>query len=233
MYSHCGTNVGKVYNLCNISADEPLRMGQAAEQVSVLLDALHQVRDSRRKAVALARLSPLETGPAVHADHHRPPRPSLVLDTHLVDTRILGIEKLCRLDEGRIGDIRHPVWESAGVVVVTHNTTYCNESPALRWALQPQHLCRYCLPSFQGRKPPYAGQSSIFLVKIHTAEKIDIYYSSVAMAKVATIPGNTNKKGRTEARPVAMSPFMAGALRKRLWRLYFRRHSSEPVSQIA
>ena len=90
-------------------------MGQAAEQVTVLLDALHQVRNRRRKAVALARLRPPETGPAVHADHHRPPCPPLVLDTHLVDPGILGIEKLCRLDEGGIGDIRHPVRES-GVV---------------------------------------------------------------------------------------------------------------------
>ena len=100
------------------SADEPLRMGQAAEQVAVLLDALHQVRNRRRKAVTLARLRPLETGSAVHADHHGPPRPSLVLDTHLVDARILGIEKLGCLNEARIGDIRHPVWESAGVGVV-------------------------------------------------------------------------------------------------------------------
>ena len=90
-------------------------MGQTAEQVTVLLDALHQISHRRRKAVTLARLRPLETGSAVHTDHHRPPRPSLVLDTHLVDTRVLGIEKLCRLDEGRIGDIRHPVRES-GVV---------------------------------------------------------------------------------------------------------------------
>ena len=122
MYSHCGTNVEKVYNLCNISADEPFRMGQAAEQVAVLLDTLHQVRHRRCKAVPLARLRPLETGPAVHADHHRPPRPSLVLDTHLVDPRILGIEKLCRLDEGRIRDIRHPVRESGVVGTCEHNT---------------------------------------------------------------------------------------------------------------
>ena len=96
-------------------------MGQTAEQVAVLLDTLHQVRHCRRKAVTLARLRPLEAGPAVHADHHRPPCPSLVLDTHLVDPGILGIEKLRRLNKGRIGDIRHPVRESAGVGVVRHN----------------------------------------------------------------------------------------------------------------
>ena len=36
-------------------------------------------------------------------------------------------------------------------------------------------FCRNLSAKFPRQKPPYAGQSSIFLVKIHTAEKIDIY----------------------------------------------------------
>lgn len=49
-------------------------------------------------------------------------------------------------------------------------------------------ICRICSARFPGRIPPYAGQSSIFLRKYTTAEKIDKRYSIViAMAKVGKV----------------------------------------------
>ena len=137
-------------------------MGEPVVQVPVPLDALQQVPKGRRKTVPLADFRPLKRGPADDTDGDRPLRASAPLDAQFVNARIERVKKFCSPEEIRIRDIRHPVREHGGVVVVEHITTYCNESPALRWAPQLQHLCRYCSAEFPGRIPPYAGQSSIF-----------------------------------------------------------------------
>ncbi len=91
-------------------------MGEAAAQVIVVLDGLHEVGNGAGKTIALAPFltSGLSTGN--DADLHGLAATGDAFDTELVDTRILGIEELCCLNPSRIRDVRHPIRE-VGVCV--------------------------------------------------------------------------------------------------------------------
>ena len=93
------------------------RMGEAAAQIVVVLDGLQEICHGAGKTRALAPfLTPgLSTGN--DADLHGLATTGDAFDTELVDTRILGIEKLCCLNPSRIHDVRHPIREVGGGVV--------------------------------------------------------------------------------------------------------------------
>ena len=91
-------------------------MCELAGKVVVGLDGLHEVRHGTCQAVAFASLDPRDLTDGDYLDGYRAFAVTDMLDAQLVDARILGVKELCCLDPGRIGDIRHPVWESVGVV---------------------------------------------------------------------------------------------------------------------
>ena len=107
-------------------------MCELAGKVVVGLDGLHDVRHGTCQAVAFASLDPRDLTDGDYLNGYRTTAVADSLDAELVDARILGVKKLCRLDPGRVGDIRHPEWEAAGVVCLEHNTTIYDKSPVLR-----------------------------------------------------------------------------------------------------
>ena len=107
-------------------------MGELAGKVIVGLNGLHKIRHGACQAVAFASLNSRYLTHGDYLDGYRTTAVADSLDAELVDARILGVKKLCRLDPGRVGDIRHPEWEAAGVVCLEHNTTIYDKSPVLR-----------------------------------------------------------------------------------------------------
>ena len=92
------------------------RMGEAAAQVIVVLDGLHEVGNGAGKTIALAPFLTPGLSAGNDADLHGLAATGDALDTEFVDARIIGVEELCCLDPGRIRDVRHPIREGGGVV---------------------------------------------------------------------------------------------------------------------
>ena len=143
--------------------------------VIVFFDYLDDVRDGTCKAVAPHGFLAADCRTGTQSDEDAALLHSGILDPHLEDTRILGIEESGRIDKGRFCDIRHPVWESVGVVYWLHITQCINDkSPALRRAYHIQHHLPYLSPSFPGENLRMQGNYLYFFRKIHFSGRIQI-----------------------------------------------------------
>ena len=91
-------------------------MGEAAAQIVVVLDGLHEVGNGAGKTIALAPFLTPGLSAGNDADFHGLTAAGDAFDTELVDARILGIEELCGLNPVRIRNVRHPVREVGGCV---------------------------------------------------------------------------------------------------------------------